>query len=182
MGWKEDIYHCDHGIFSGDGAGVLARLLKKHGAKIIGGLHLKMPDSIADEKALKRPLEENKRLVEAAVEKIRGSVKNLKNGNPTQEGLSLFCQMAGLLGQRLYFGHKTRSYTNKLKIDGKKCIGCGKCVRLCPTKNISMQNGVAQGGNKCTMCYRCVNQCPKQAITLLGKQVVEQSNINKYIK
>lgn len=28
------------GLFSGDGAGVLARLLKKHGADIIGGLHL----------------------------------------------------------------------------------------------------------------------------------------------
>ena len=170
------------GLFSGDGAGVLARLLKKHGAEMIGGLHLKMPDSIADEKALKRPLEENKRLVEAAEIKVKQAVANMKNSNPPREGLSLFCQMAGLFGQRLYFGHKTRSYTNKLKIDGKKCIGCGKCVRLCPTKNISMQNGVAQGSNKCTMCYRCVNQCPKQAITLLGKQVVEQSNINKYIK
>ena len=47
------------GLFSGDGAGVLARLLKKYGAKITGGLHLKMPDSIADEKVLKRPLEKN---------------------------------------------------------------------------------------------------------------------------
>ncbi|MDE5596896.1 MAG: EFR1 family ferrodoxin, partial [Lachnospiraceae bacterium] len=47
------------GLFSGDGAGILARLLCKYGAQITGGLHLKMPDSIADEKALKRPLEEN---------------------------------------------------------------------------------------------------------------------------
>lgn len=45
------------GLFSGDGAGILARRLKKYGAQITGGLHLKMPDSIADEKALKRPLE-----------------------------------------------------------------------------------------------------------------------------
>lgn len=29
------------GLFSGDGAGVLARLLKKYGIVIIGGLHLK---------------------------------------------------------------------------------------------------------------------------------------------
>lgn len=47
------------GLFSGDGAGILARRLRKYGAQIIGGLHLKMPDSIADEKALKRPLEKN---------------------------------------------------------------------------------------------------------------------------
>ena len=38
------------GLFSGDGAGVLARLLTRYGAVIIGGLHLRMPDSIGDEK------------------------------------------------------------------------------------------------------------------------------------
>lgn len=48
------------GLFSGDGAGILARRLQKYGAKIIGGLHLKMPDSIADVKALKRPIEKTK--------------------------------------------------------------------------------------------------------------------------
>lgn len=35
--------------------------------------------------------------------------------------------------------------------------------------------------NQCTMCYRCINNCPKQAMTLLGKTVVEQSVIEKYI-
>ena len=38
------------GLFSGDGAGILGRLLESCGAEVIGGLHLKMPDSIADEK------------------------------------------------------------------------------------------------------------------------------------
>ena len=32
------------GAFSGDGAGCAARLLKKYGALILGGLHIKMPD------------------------------------------------------------------------------------------------------------------------------------------
>jgi ferredoxin len=35
--------------------------------------------------------------------------------------------------------------------------------------------------NQCTMCYRCINNCPKQAMTLLGKMVVEQSVIEKYL-
>ena len=48
------------GLFSGDGAGILGRLLQQYGAEIIGGLHLRMPDSIGDEKVLKRPLEKNK--------------------------------------------------------------------------------------------------------------------------
>jgi len=170
------------GLFSGDGAGVLARLLRRHGAKIIGGLYLKMPDSIADEKVLKRSPEENKTLVESARWKIKNAVSEVKKGNPPQEGLGFLSRLAGFFGQRLYFGYKTRNYTDKLKIDGDKCVGCGKCVRLCPMENISLNNGLLQAGDQCTMCYRCVNYCPKQAITLLGKQVVEQSKIEKYIK
>ena len=51
-------------LFSGDGAGVLGRLLKQYGAKITGGLHLQMTDSIADEEVLKHSLEKNTQLVE----------------------------------------------------------------------------------------------------------------------
>ena len=39
------------GLFSGDGAEILGRLLQQYGAELLGGLHLKMPDSIGDEKA-----------------------------------------------------------------------------------------------------------------------------------
>lgn len=45
-----------------------------------------------------------------------------------------------------------------------------------------MKDGKAIGKDKCTMCYRCINQCPKQAITLLGKKVIEQTSIEKYLK
>lgn len=72
-----------------------------------------MPDSIADEKALKRSAEKNMELVQAAEKKI---------------------------------------------------------------------NNCAKAENRCTMCYRCINICPKQAITLLGKRVIEQGTIEKYQK
>ncbi len=58
------------GLFSGDGAGCAARLFKKYGAKILGGLHIKMPDCIGDVKLLKKSLEENKELVKRADAKI----------------------------------------------------------------------------------------------------------------
>ena len=168
------------GLFSGDGAGQLGRLIKKCGGRIIGGLHLKMPDSVADEKALKRPLEENIKLVKEAKAKTISAAKGLKENNPPKEGLNFFNQMAGLFGQRLYFGHKTKNYTSKLKIDTDMCTGCGKCERLCPMGNIKTVNGKAVAGDKCTMCYRCINMCPNRAITLLGKRVVEQTEIKKY--
>lgn len=169
------------GLFSGDGAGVLGRLLQQYGAEVLGGLHLKMPDSIGDEKVLKRPLEKNKELVKKAEEKIKKSVRCLQAGKPTQEGIGFLYRMAGFWGQRLYFGYKTRNYSDKLKIDAQKCVGCGKCVKICPMKNIELLNGKCIASNQCTMCYRCINYCPKQAITLLGKEVIEQSMIEKYL-
>ena len=141
------------GLFSGDGAGMLARLLKNYGAIIVGGLHLKMPDSICDalqsfpifnrkwiftaiiflqefvdtkfcvpcttkiyschymsptpnfalvgglhlkmpdsicdEIVLKRSFKNNKRVVVKATEKICKAVRNIKNGKPPQEGLGI---------------------------------------------------------------------------------------------
>ena len=169
------------GAFSGDGAGILARLLETYGAVITGGLHLKMPDSICDEKVLKRTMEKNRKIVADGEKKIRQAAEQCKSGNPPQNGIGIWCRMAGFFGQRLYFGSKTKRYSDKLKVNKEKCIGCGKCVKLCPMDNLSIANGKAEAGDRCTLCYRCVNHCQAQAITLLGKRVVEQSTIEKYL-
>lgn len=47
--------------------------------------------------------------------------------------------------------------------------------------NITLTNGIAFSGDKCTMCYRCISKCPKQAITLLGKEVIDQNDICRYL-
>lgn len=168
-------------LFSGDGAGVLGRLLKQYGAKIVGGLHLQMPDSIADEKVLKRSLEKNTRLVEKAKQKVIKAVADIKHNKYPQEGLGNLSCLAGFLSQRLWFGYRTQKYSDKLKVDVDRCIGCSKCVKICPTENIVMAENKAHGKDKCTVCYRCVNACPKQAITILGKTVIEQTTVEKYL-
>ena len=140
-----------------------------------------MPDSIGDVKILKRSFEKNKELVTKAEEKIHKAVYSIKSGKPPQDGMGIFSHLAGLLGQRLYFGWKTKKYTNRLKINPHKCIGCGLCKNLCPMSNITIKNGHVISSNKCTMCYRCISRCPEQAITLLGKRITDQNDINKYI-
>ena len=170
------------GLFSGDGSGCSARLFKKYGANILGGVHLKMPDCIGDEKVLKKSLEENKAIVKKAEEKIKECANKFKTGVPLKEGLGLKHHIIGLFGQRLWFYNKTRSYTDKFKIKSERCVGCGKCAAVCPMNNIEIDNDKARGKDKCTMCYRCFSNCPKQAITILGKEVQEQCKIEKYIK
>ena len=167
-------------LFSGDGTGCCARVLKKHGAKVIGGMQIIMPDSIGDNKLLKKPIETSKQMVKDADIRIEKIVEQIKEtGRYPQEGLSFFAHLAGLFGQRLWFYNKTTGYSDKVKINDA-CIGCGLCAKNCPMNNLSIKGGKAVASDKCAMCYRCLNTCPKQAITILGKQVYEQCMYEKY--
>ena len=141
------------GAFSGDGAGCTARILKKKGAIILGGLQIHMPDSVCDSKMLKKSIEENRKIIFEADKKIEKAALDIQNGKYPQEGISFF-----------------------------SCIGCGLCSQICPMNNITIENNKAVAGNMCTMCYRCISHCPQKAITLIGKAVQEQCQYDKYIK
>jgi ferredoxin/flavodoxin len=170
------------GIFSGDGTGCAARLLKKYGAKIIGGLHIIMPDCVGDMKLLKFTPEKNKQIIKKAEDRIKFSAKRLKEGNPTKEGLNIFYHLAGLFVQRLWFYGKTASYKDKPDIDLQKCIGCGLCIKNCPMNNLEKTNEKIIFKKRCTICYRCVNHCPTGALTILGSKVYAQCTMENYLR
>ena len=170
------------GLFAGDVTGCAARLLKKYGAEITGGLQIVMPDSIGDCKALKKTREQNKGIIAKADKRIIEAAKQIREGRYPKEGLSFAAHLAGLFGQRLWFYNKVTGYTDKLKINQDKCLGCGICAKNCPTQNIKIEDGKAVASSKCTMCYRCVNHCPGQAMTLLGKTLYEQPTFEKNSK
>ena len=119
------------GLFSGDGTGCAARLLKKYGAQILGGVQIKMPDSICDNKLLKKSMEENRQIVKCADQRIEQIAEQIRRGQYPQEGLSAVSHIKGLLGQRLWFYRKTSGYTDMLKISGV-------CIGLCPQKAITL--------------------------------------------
>ena len=45
------------------------------------------------------------------------------------------------------------------------CIGCGKCERICPAKNITMSEERPKWGDNCYSCCACYHCCPMQAIS-----------------
>ena len=45
-----------------------------------------------------------------------------------------------------------------------KCIGCGKCVSVCPLQNITLEDGHPKWHGNCTMCMACYHHCPVNAI------------------
>lgn len=44
------------------------------------------------------------------------------------------------------------------------CIGCGKCEKICPLRNIHLENGKPVWGGNCTHCMACISYCPAEAI------------------
>lgn len=169
------------GLFSGDGTGCSARLLKKYGAIIIGGLHLKMKDCIIDVSLLKKSDIQEEKVFRKTIKRINRSANLYKVNRPTKNGLNILYHIIGLFGQRLWFYNMTSSYKDKPIIDNNKCSNCTSCINICPMDNLIYdKNNQVMNKNKCTLCYRCVHICPQKAITILGKKIVhKQSVINE---
>ncbi len=46
------------------------------------------------------------------------------------------------------------------------CLKCGKCIKNCPTNNITIENNEFKFNKNCLMCMRCSFNCPVDAIKI----------------
>jgi NAD-dependent dihydropyrimidine dehydrogenase PreA subunit len=55
-----------------------------------------------------------------------------------------------------------------LKLDPDKCIGCGRCVEVCPHRVFHLTDRKADivHRNKCMECGACALNCPADAISV----------------
>lgn len=73
-------------------------------------------------------------------------------------------------GKTLY-EHVTKFYLrkisqiNKKSVDDKKCNKCEVCVNVCPTNNITLDEGGIAWSNYCVECFGCIHGCHVNAIT-----------------
>lgn len=55
-----------------------------------------------------------------------------------------------------------------------RCIGCGTCAKVCPTRNIVIESGRPVWNHRCHGCNACVAYCPKKAIQFQSPKAYQQ--------
>lgn len=71
-------------------------------------------------------------------------------------------------------GKKMSDFHHALKIIDELCIGCSKCMNICPTHAIRVRNGKARlMDNRCIDCGECYKICPVSAI------IIEQDDFSR---
>ena len=63
--------------------------------------------------------------------------------------------------------HHLKNVTT-LDLNAETCIGCGRCVEVCPHRVFSLTDGKARIEQKdlCMECGACSRNCPADAITV----------------
>lgn len=70
---------------------------------------------------------------------------------------------------------ETLSFQPQILFSSTKCIGCGKCVTVCPNHHLFQDGRIVFQREDCSGCGRCADCCPANALCLAGEHMtVEQ--------
>ncbi len=161
---KKIISLCSQQFYSGDGARSIFDLLED--VEVVYAEHFNMQNNITSwptyYKLTKR---NNERCLRDVEKKVKRVAKDIESGTVKLRGFSDFAKALGK-GQHI---SPERVKVKQLKAVRVKesCVLCGKCVKSCPTNNLSLENRKVVDRSECTFCMRCVNICPMKSISVL---------------
>ena len=151
----------------GDECGLTEKFFRKaveeKGWSLSACFSMKMPETYIGMPGFKLDSEEK------AKQKIEAANVTLTRNIPRLLDKEQFSEMD--LGKAAWLKSRVINKSfNKYATDDKKylstkeCIHCGKCVEVCPLKNVSLENGHPKWNGHCTMCMACYHHCPVNAI------------------
>jgi len=158
-------------MFSGDGANLALRKIRKMNIATNYSLHIAMPNNISDVSFLKIQNEDKTRnhLQKVDIKLSKLSYK-VHRGSNIKQGRRIYSRFLGYFLQRMYGPWFHKTYSKKWKVTDS-CILCNKCVKECPVDNLYKKDNKIYSKNDCIVCYRCVNICPTNSIHIISKTI-----------
>ena len=99
------------------------------------------------------------------------SDKKAKSLDKADERLRVFAReiSARLQSVKIFPVTANKLYKGVEKLDAAftvsgKCSGCGICEKICPVRNIRLENGKPEWQHHCEHCVACISWCPVKAI------------------
>ena len=163
-------FACTCGDESGLAEKVMRKALDKKGLKLSACFSVQMPETYIGMPGFKLDSEENVKRKYANAEAM------LKHNIPRLRNKEQFSEMtkggaAWLKTHMINPGFNRLATNDKKYLSTDQCIHCGKCVEVCPLKNITLEDGRPKWNGNCTMCMACYHHCPVNAIQY-GKATV----------
>lgn len=158
----------------GDECGLTEKIFRKaieqKGWDLSACFSVKMPETYIGMPGFKLDTDENAR------KKIEATDATLTRNIPRLLNKDYFSEMT--IGNFAWLKSRVINKSfNQFATDDSKylsteaCIHCGKCVEVCPLKNITLEGGRPKWNGNCTMCMSCYHHCPVNAIQY-GKATV----------
>ena len=140
----------------------IQKLCKYKEWQLKGMAEIKMPEnyialfSIPDKETSTQIIKGSDKQIDKIISYIK-SENEFEIINPSGLSGTLKSGITNTAFYKIFVHAKGFHYTNK-------CIGCGKCVTLCPLNNINLKNQKPVWKNNCTHCMACIFGCPTEAI------------------
>jgi menaquinone-dependent protoporphyrinogen IX oxidase len=117
------------------------------------------------------------KIIDAMADQIIGNGRSYRRTGILNPVFASFGLMYRSIGRRAL---------GKLYVADDHCVGCGKCVRVCPAGAIGLIGKVPRWNFKCEGCQRCINSCPHRAIQtsivrLLGMLFLQIASLVTFI-
>lgn len=170
-----------HALASGDSAYQIGLMFLRKGYVLKQTKHFVMMNNFHIPKfRFYKPKNDHRldQLLEKTNPKVERFAEEISNEQEHIIGKNWVGHLLGSL-QRRHIDRVIQVVSKELKVEPSRCIQCGKCQRICPSKNIEMTEGAVQLGNQCVLCLRCYSQCPTAAI-LLGEGTKDESKYPRY--
>jgi len=169
----------DYGGMAGAALPQFQRILSEQNVRVNASFLLKMPDNYAP--VFDAPSEHDaEALIDRAVQKIQDISRFIQAGKSCGAGFVF----PPVWVSRLVYARMSKKIpaADRAFWADDKCNACGVCVKICPVKNVVLQDGKPAWNHQCQQCFACFHWCPQTAVQYKKKTLNRRRYHNTRVK